>query len=95
MFPLTLFYYRYYIIGSLSFKACRTLSFIAKRICLNFVVKLRLSFVGGLVVSGVDYMKLSLFSLGYKVSGSNPVSGDLFNTHRTCGLYEIRRGEVV
>ena len=47
------------------------------------------------MVSGVDYKMLSLFLLGYKVGGSNPVNDELFNISSTPGLYEIMRGEIV
>ena len=47
------------------------------------------------MVSGVDYMMLSLFLQGYKVGGSNPVNDELFNIPSTSGLYEIMRGEIV
>ena len=47
------------------------------------------------MVSGIDYKMLSLFLLGYKVAGLNPVNDELFNIPSTPGLYEIMRGEIV
>ena len=32
---------------------------------------------------------------GYKVGGSNPVNGELFNIPSSSGLYEIMRGEIL